>query len=64
MDMTEHFAIVPLGKLESGRYEVVMKQVPLDEDSPFRHFPPVTIDWERRIISRPFSFTVDGTARD
>lgn len=47
---TEHFALIPLGKLPSGKFDVQIVQSPSER--------PVSDKVARRIVSQPFSFSV------
>jgi hypothetical protein len=59
---TGHFALIPLGKLASGNYEVRIDQLSLrypdDEHGPVVR-PPLEEKIETQIISQPFSFEVE-----
>jgi hypothetical protein len=60
-EITAHFALISLGELTSGKYEVRMVQLPVkfppDEDGPvFR--PPLKDEIVTHIVSQPFSFEV------
>ncbi len=58
VESTAHFAMIPLGKLEAGEYQVRISQQPMKKKYMAAGFGPVS-GWEaRRFICQPFSFTV------
>jgi hypothetical protein len=60
--ITSHFALVPLGKLTSGKYSVEIVQMPMDT-SDFLLMKKLDKDIdkeaERKYVCKPFSFFVD-----
>lgn len=56
--MTAHFALIPLGKLTAGKYQVKIASLPLEEKYVAQGIKPVDPKWEKRVICQPFSFTV------
>jgi len=58
MEVTEHLALIPLGKLPSGKYRVNVIQAPMDRKYVGSRFPPVSDEVARRIVCRSFSFSV------
>jgi hypothetical protein len=56
MEVTEHVALIPLGKLPSGQYHVEMIQAPMAQES--FHLQSLSDKVASRIICRPFSFSV------
>jgi hypothetical protein len=61
-EITTHFALVQLGKLPAGKYEVKTVQLPPDfsifpdlRPSEIKLIPP---ERERRVVSLPFTFEV------
>jgi hypothetical protein len=55
---TTHFAIIPLGKLPLGKYDVQVVQEPMDTKIvPME--PPVNKTWEKEVVSKGFSFSVE-----
>jgi hypothetical protein len=52
-------ALIPVGKLPSGKYRVDMKRC-LENEAKFseRGFPPVEVGWEKDYVCQPFSFVV------
>ena len=57
-EMTAHFALIPLGKLPAGKYRVDIVRAPMEEKFAKQGFKRVDTPWERRVVCRPFSFTV------
>jgi hypothetical protein len=59
-EVTEHYAIIPVGKLPVGEYEVKIIQLPVDARllGTKPDFRPVDLDAQRRVICKPFSFAV------
>jgi hypothetical protein len=56
-DTSEHFALIPLGKLPSGKYQVDMVPNQINEaGDPAMH--PVDMEIVNRIVGGSFSFTV------
>ena len=56
--MTQHFAIIPLGKLEPAGYGVDMIQMPMDAKFVAPNSNPLNRDAERKVICKSFSFSV------
>jgi hypothetical protein len=56
--MTAHFALIPLGKLTAGGYQVDIVRLPLEQKYVAQGFKPVDPQWESRVVCQPFSFTV------
>ncbi|MCI0331660.1 MAG: hypothetical protein L0228_00365 [Planctomycetes bacterium] len=56
-EVTVHFALIPLGKLPAGKYQVRFEQIPLAQKYRDIGFEPVEPDaW--MIVCRPFSFEI------
>lgn len=56
----QNFALIPLGKMKSGKYQVNMRQLP-HEQTPIeikKGFKPLDNEWSRNFLSEPFSFSV------
>ncbi len=62
-EVTTHFALIPLGKLATGKYQVVYKQTPIDQKYRDIGFEPVHPD-AAEIVCRDFSFTVAGPKKE
>lgn len=60
-DATNHFALIPLGKLPPGKYQVDIVQLPIEHPNRTAEMAYLPPDKARRIVCQPFSFTV--TAR-
>ncbi len=58
LESSVHFAMIPLGKLEAGEYEIRISQAPMDEKFIRAGFIRVTDFQAKRFVSRPFTFTV------
>jgi hypothetical protein len=56
-EVTVHFALIPLGELPVGEYQVRFEQIPLAEEYREAGFQPVEPD-ALAIVCRPLSFTV------
>lgn len=57
-NLTSHFALIPLGKLPVGEYQVEIIQSPMDSKFTATRSSDVPDDEASRIVSRPFSFRV------
>lgn len=57
-EVTEHLALVPLGKLPVGDVSVRIVLSPIGEPSLGPDFLRECIEWGRRVVCRPFSFSV------
>lgn len=58
-ELTEHFAVVPLGRLPAGKYQVAVIQSPMDKRYVDGGFRPVDPSVARRVVSGPFRFTIE-----
>jgi hypothetical protein len=54
-EATLHFALIPLGKLEAGKYEVEFEQLPMEQEYRDQGFEPVNPD---DVVCRSFIFEV------
>lgn len=61
-ESTVHFALIPLGKLPAGEYQVDYQQIPVDQKYREMGFEPVHPE-AAEIVCRDFSFTVDGPVK-
>ena len=57
-EVTEHFALVSLGKMDAGKYDVKFVRMPLTEKYERSGFTPVAQEHVNRIVCQSFSFTV------
>jgi hypothetical protein len=57
-ETTRHFALIPLGRLPIGNYRVKVIQSPMEQKYADIGFRPLNDDVARRIVCRPFSFSV------
>jgi hypothetical protein len=60
-DSWPSFAIIPVGKLPSGNYEVRITRLRIEQKMNGAIMPPLGPEWEGRIACQPFSFTVKET---
>lgn len=58
-ELTEHFAIIPVGQLSAGSHDVRIVQLPISEENITPRTKEVDLDWQKKFICRPFSFEVD-----
>jgi hypothetical protein len=58
LDMSAHFALIPLGKLSPGKYEVKIVELPLKTGDRVVGYQPFDPKLVQRIVCQPFSFTV------
>jgi hypothetical protein len=56
-EVTVHFALIPLGKLQAGKYQVRFEQIPLAQEYRDLGFEPIEPD-AATIVCRPFSFEI------
>jgi hypothetical protein len=59
-NLTSHFALIPLGQLPAGEYDVQFKQLPLEKQYIENGYKSVSDEWVQRIICKPFRFSVKG----
>lgn len=57
--ISQTFALIPLGKLAEGAYQVEMRQLPRDKK--YEKWPGTSVDeeWSRNYLCKAFSFSVD-----
>jgi hypothetical protein len=53
-----NLALIPLGKLPVGKYDVEMCQLPREKKYVELGFKPLGEEWSRQFLCTPFSFTV------
>jgi hypothetical protein len=63
-DSTRHIALIPLGKLPAGKYEVNITQLPLQPQFIDGGFKPLDESWAKRVVCRPFAFEVKESDLD
>jgi hypothetical protein len=59
-NLTSHFALIPLGQLPAGEYDVQFKRLPLEKQYIENGYKSVSDEWVQRIICKPFRFSVKG----
>lgn len=64
VESTSHLALIPLGRLPSGEYEVRIWQRPMDDKYAKAGFVRVTDPQSRRLVCQPFSFDVVNDASE
>jgi hypothetical protein len=52
------FALIPIGELPVGIYQVEMKQIPTKQEFVALGYKPLDNDWTRRFVCKPFSINV------
>ncbi len=57
-----NLALIPLGKLPIGEYHVEMRQLPREQKFIEWGIKPLDLEWSRRFLCKPFSFTVTKKA--
>lgn len=59
-NVTGHLALIPLGVVDPGEYDVRLVQLPVARpaNDPVKFAPPITGDRLKRTVSQPFSFEV------
>jgi hypothetical protein len=57
-ETTEHFALIPLGKLPSGKYDVKFIRSPMPQKYIDLGFRPTSDEVARRVVCGSFSFSV------
>jgi hypothetical protein len=62
--VTNHFALIPLGKLPVGIYKVNVVRSPLEANFNEYGVKPVGRDWELRVVSKSFQFAVEQPGDD
>lgn len=58
-EVTEHFALIPLGKLAAGKVRVEITQLPMEKRFVSAGWNDIAPEVARRIVCRPFSFVVE-----
>ncbi len=65
LDGSEHFALIPLGKLPAGKQRVNVIQSPLQQKHVDKFgVQPLRTEWGRRIVCKSFSFLVTDQDND
>ncbi len=57
-ELTEHFALIPLGKLPAGTMRVNILQTPMPKELVVAGWKPISADTARRVVCNSFSFVV------
>ena len=59
--VTSHFALIPLGELPAGKWQVDVVRSPLPESPEVAGIPAPDAAMDASVVCRPFSFTVENT---
>lgn len=57
-ELTQHLAIIPLGKLNAGAYNVVVEQVPIDKKQAKQGYQDIPAKQASKFVSGSFAFEV------
>jgi hypothetical protein len=57
---TSHLALIPLGRLAAGEYQVQFKQEPMATRPGAKSGSKINEEWGQRLICKPFSFSIVG----
>jgi hypothetical protein len=58
-ESTSHLALIPLGNLPPGQYNVKVVQLPMEQEFLDWGLKPLDKDWEARVVCRPFQFVIE-----
>lgn len=61
-ELTWHFALIPLGKLEDGKWQVIVEQAPVDQKYAGYGWKPEGLEVSRQMVSQSFDFVVKSGA--
>lgn len=56
--LTAHFALIPLGRIPTGKYSVEIVRLPLEQKYVDQGFKSVDSQWNNRVVCQPFAFEV------
>jgi hypothetical protein len=59
LELTVHFALIPLGKMIPGKVQVHIKQLPMDDEFRRSGWKSVEPEVAKRVICQSFSFSVE-----
>jgi hypothetical protein len=59
LELTEHFALIPLGILPPGGFQVNIEQTPLEENHKEPGSRPVKLELAQSLVCKSFSFVVE-----
>lgn len=62
-EMTNHFALIPLGKLPPGKVKVEFVRAPIDPQFAVAGFKEPDAKVDAQVIARPFEFEVAGSKK-
>jgi hypothetical protein len=57
-ETTSHFALIPLGQIPAGEYQVKIVKLPVAEEFA-KYVRPSDRDWAKEIVCKSFSFSVE-----
>jgi len=57
-NLTQHFAMIPVGNINTGRYSVSVECDPFDREFSDKGFTPIPDSKIEEIVCAPFEFTV------
>lgn len=63
-EVTEHFALIPMGKLAPGKVQVEIIQSPMEQQFVIAGWKDIAPDLARRVVCKSFSFSVVKRERD
>jgi hypothetical protein len=56
---TSHFALIPLGQLPAGEWQVDVARSPWPKSAKFSVYPEPGAEWNSVVVCRPFDFVVE-----
>lgn len=59
---TSHFALIPLGELDAGEWQVDVARSPWPDAAKFSIHPEPGAEWDPVVVCRPFSFVMEHQA--
>ena len=62
-EMTQHFALIPVGILSAGKYTVRIERLPISSSLRDTGFKEPAEDYGAKVVSRPFNFIVEKQRR-
>jgi hypothetical protein len=61
-ELTWHFALIPLGKLDDGNWKVIIEQAPVDPKYSGYGWKPEGLEVSRQLVSQSFDFVIEAGA--
>ena len=58
-ELSSHYALVPLNKLSTGKYQVELVRAPLSPAEVRANYKAAPEQYVKKIVCQPFSFTID-----